>query len=202
MLASRLFLLCEGCGVCRQHLLTLPKNAQANALSAARCNTCGNTVWLRLKTSGNNSVGTRPEKKADSQNRKGAAPPPSAASDPPRTAALKAYARRAIANRTRVLSDPTKGSAPLNVREISAQAGARHELQLANKRLDDYDPPLGLEHCPKCFVFGSANVPLLQRSDPGVSGCKLVIVTCTSCGFIGSIPSGDDTGTRDFPLIP
>ena len=72
---------------------------------------------------------------------------------------------------------------------IRAVSDLRREIQLATKRLDEYAPDFGVEHCPKCFVFNNANVVLFYQRDPVVPGSKFVLVTCSSCGFIGSIPS-------------
>ena len=189
--ATRLYLLCESCGVCRQHLLSIPKNALANALSAAKCVTCDKTTWLRVKPAGKSSTGTLQEKLSVTrcQHQSKAAKPPSAVSTHhPRTAALLAYARRAIEHRSRVLEARHKGSVPANMEAMRAASDQRRQIQLATKRLDDYVPDPGVEHCPKCFVFDDANVVLLYRLDPTVQS-KSVVVTCPACGFVGSIPS-------------
>jgi hypothetical protein len=101
---------------------------------------------------------------------------------------LSAYACRAIEHRSRVLEARDKGSLPSNLEAMRAASDLRREIQLATKRLDDYAPDFGVEHCPKCFVFNNANVVLFYRRDPVVQS-KSVIVTCSSCGFVGSIPS-------------
>ena len=189
--ATRLFLLCESCGVCRQHLLSIPKNALANALSAAKCVTCDKTTWLRVKPAGKSPAGTLQEKLSviRCQHQSKAAKPPAAVSTHhPRTAALLAYARRAIEHRSRVLEARYKASVPANMEAMRAASDLRREIQLATKRLDDYAPDTGVESCPKCFVFNNASVVLLPRQDPIVQS-KSVVVTCPACGFVGSIPS-------------
>jgi len=190
--SSRLFLLCESCGVCRQHLVSIPKNALANAASAAKCVTCGKTTWLRVKSVGKGPLGTMPEKfsRARSQHQSKAAKALSIVSTHhPRAVALLAYARRALEHRSRVLEARDKGSVPINLEAIRAVSELKREIQLATKRLGEYDPEVGVEHCPKCFVFNNANVVLFYQRDPIVPESNFVIVTCSSCGFIGSIPS-------------
>ena len=186
--ATRLYLLCESCGVCRQHLLSIPKNALANALSAAKCVTCDKTTWLRVKPAGKSSTGTLQEKLSVTRCQHQSKPPSAVSTHHPRTAALLTYARRAIEHRSRALEARDKGSVPANIEAMRAASDQRRQIQLATKRLDDYVPDPGVEHCPKCFVFDDANVVLLYRLDPTVQS-KSVVVTCPACGFVGSIPS-------------
>jgi hypothetical protein len=187
---SRLFLLCESCGVCRQHLLSIPKNTQSNALSAAKCVTCGKTIWIRVKSAGPDSASplavVRSLVRSRQQGR--AAATESASASSPRKAALTAYAQRAIEHRSRALDVREKGSLLPGLEAVRTQTELRYELRLAKKRLGDYAPDPGREHCPKCHVFHNENVPLSYQRDPAVPG-KSAIVTCSSCGFIGSIPS-------------
>jgi len=189
-LATRLFLLCESCGVCRQHLLSIPTHTKADARSAAKCVACGTTTWLRVKTASQGCTDTLQRKvSASAQHRSKAARPLSAVrTHHPRTAALLAYARRAIEHRSRALEAREKGSISVDLEAIRAEAKLKREIQVATKRLEDYAPEFGAEHCPKCFVFDNANVVLFYQLDPIVRS-KSVIVTCSSCGFIGSIPS-------------
>ena len=190
-LATRLFLLCESCGVCRQHLLSIPTHAQPDARSAAKCVTCGTTTWLRVKTASKGCADTLQRKfsvASDNHRSKAARRLSAVRTHHPRTAALLAYARRAIELRSRALEARDKGSISVNLEAIRAEAKLRREIQVATKRLEDYAPEFGAEHCPKCFVFDNANVVLFYQLDPIVRS-KSVIVTCSSCGFIGSIPS-------------
>ena len=186
---SRLFLLCESCGVCRQHLLSIPKSAQASALSAAKCVTCGKTIWIRVKSAGPDGASplavVRSLGRSQPQGKMPAAQLPGPVS--PRKTALAAYAQRAIEHRGRALDTREKGPLLPGLQAIRTQSELRYELRLAKKRLAEYDPEHGREHCPKCFVFQNEKVTLTCRRDAAVSG-KSAIVNCSTCGFIGSIP--------------
>ena len=199
--ASRLFLLCEGCGVCRQHLLSLPKNPQANALSAAKCITCGKTIWLRIRPLGKQSPGLPQE--ADAR-----APRPSPApaiqperSPHPRANALKAYARRSLQSRGRALATREKSAVPLNLKAMRALSDAKYELQIANKRLDEYAPVPGLEHCPRCFLFNGQTVMLAFSVLEGAAKvANTVTASCPACAFVGSLPAmsaAEGTGSNN-----
>lgn len=188
---SRLFLLCESCGVCRQHLLSIPKSAQVNALSAAKCVICGKTIWIRVKSAGANSASPLAAVRSLGRSRQRGKTDAAEISRPvsPSTAALAAYAQRAIEHRGRALDAREKGALLPGLEAIRTQSDLRYELQLAKKRLAEYVPEHGREHCPKCFIFQNETVPLSYQRDPAEAG-KSAIVSCSSCGFIGSIPSG------------
>jgi hypothetical protein len=189
--SSRLFLLCECCGVCRQHLLSIPKDAPVNELSEAKCTTCGKTIWVRVKPTIKDQTGPLHDKHAVARSgyHSKFAKQLSAISAHPRTAALLAYARRAIEHQSQRLIAREKALVLLNIDPMRAASDLKYAIKLANKRLLEYAPALGVEQCPECFVFSGKTVLLLYQRDPVVSGSKFVIVTCSTCGFIGSIPS-------------
>ena len=103
----------------------------------------------------------------------------------PRIEALTKYARWAIQNRRRELAAEEKGSTALTPPSNRALDEKQKLIDLAEKRLVQYAPILGREHCPDCFAIRGKVEPLSfyrygAATEPMVAFCI--------CGFREPIP--------------